>query len=192
MKFEVTVGLEKKGCFDNFFDAFKLFFEEIMEMFKSQGMAYQVLETMCWIQIQGSTSTVPIMFYDARDLAYESGILVMPEGSDEPQIVPPPSDEAGFREYLGKLSKGFSQIGVRMADTGCQDILRMVAVMNKNVKSVTQGLRQLGDPDVIELAVLADSLMVRSEFAAAQTADIIVNAFDEVASDLDANNVGTE
>lgn len=31
MKFEVTVGLEKIGVFDNFFDAFKLFFEEIMK-----------------------------------------------------------------------------------------------------------------------------------------------------------------
>jgi phage-related protein len=38
----------------------------------SQGTAWQVLETMHWIQ---ENNNEPLLFYDARDKAYKLGLL---------------------------------------------------------------------------------------------------------------------
>lgn len=56
-----------------FKEAFADMFKWVDNLLKSGGMSYQVLETAIWIERSGMD---PLFFYDARDLAYEVGVMV--------------------------------------------------------------------------------------------------------------------
>jgi len=68
--YKVTIALKDVGTRSNFADAFRLFWEEVMKMLK-EGSSWQVLETACWIDNNGKV----LHFYEARDLAYDLGVL---------------------------------------------------------------------------------------------------------------------
>lgn len=57
----------------SFKEAFTDMFKWVDNLLKSGGMSYQVLETAIWIERSGRD---PLFFYDARDLAYEIGVMV--------------------------------------------------------------------------------------------------------------------
>lgn len=63
-----TPRMERKTFKEAFTDMFKW----VDDLLQKGQMSYQVLETAIWIEV---TSGQPIMFYDARDLACEMGIL---------------------------------------------------------------------------------------------------------------------
>ncbi len=69
---------------EKFEDALKAFFEQIFKMIDEGVMAYQHLETACWIEgtfeIQGETFKAPLYFYDARDFAHDNNILEQKDG----------------------------------------------------------------------------------------------------------------
>jgi len=71
MKWKVTFAMKEIGCFDTFKDAFVALYCAIK---KESSLTYQLLETATWI-ISDVPQAVPIYFYDARDMAYNMGIL---------------------------------------------------------------------------------------------------------------------
>jgi len=68
--YEAVFALESLGSFSLFEEAFKALYHKI----KSEpNLSLQVLETATWIREE--SSKVPIMFYDARDMACNLGLL---------------------------------------------------------------------------------------------------------------------
>ncbi len=76
--YQVRVGEDQQGPFEGFAEAFKVFFEGVIRMVE-EGTSWQVLETYCWVEftgeIRGGSIRFPIMWYDARDLGYDLGLL---------------------------------------------------------------------------------------------------------------------
>ncbi len=58
---------------DTFADAFKAMHKGVVAAIKGGGLSMQTLETACWIKQEDWRN--PIMFFEARDLAYEFGLL---------------------------------------------------------------------------------------------------------------------
>ncbi|MEK7072465.1 MAG: hypothetical protein AAB969_02740 [Patescibacteria group bacterium] len=81
----VTIGLADVGVFNNFPDAFKKFWADIVKQIK-EGTSWQVLETMNWIT-RISNTQLPILFYDARDLAFNIGLITPSDYPKTPPIV---------------------------------------------------------------------------------------------------------
>jgi len=183
VKFSVTIGLREIGEFDNFFDAFKLFFDKIMESLE-KGTCFQVLETMNWIEIRAESGCrVPLMFYDARDLAFDSGILVPPAAKGQPPtVVPPPEDAQGHAAYVEKLRIGIIGIGERLSAedaNGIADVIREIFETLPALESPA-GRERIDDADG-----LAQSLReIQEGLAAATSPQAIENAYRIVASEL--------
>ena len=126
--------MENGAVYPTFEEAFVAFFRAIVEMV-SRGTSYQALETFCWIEgtfeIDGKSVSAPLYYYDARDFAYDAGILVEVEGSKMPAIANPlpkiPStdilalfvrSELGELEALARLKAEVEQLFVDKADQG--------------------------------------------------------------------------
>ncbi len=76
-----------------FVEAFVAFFKAVTELI-DQGTSYQVLETFCWIEgifdFDGKIAKMPLHFNDARDFAYDVGILIDPvDNHSMPTIADP-------------------------------------------------------------------------------------------------------
>lgn len=69
----------------NFYDAFKALYDGVSKMV-DEGTSWQALETFVWIEYENEGKKIPMFWYDARDLAYELGLLV--EKGKEVQEVP--------------------------------------------------------------------------------------------------------
>jgi hypothetical protein len=90
-KFEVLVSLKKVGEFDTFVQAFRVFFAKIKETL-AQGTSLQVFETANFITlIRGNGQKFPMDFYQARDFAYEIGLLAG-DGELQENVKEPPLD----------------------------------------------------------------------------------------------------
>ncbi len=85
--------MKKIGVYDNFVDAFKSFWSEMMSVLKTTGTSLQMLETANFIIIIDGAHKLPIGFYDARDLAYDIGLLVLEQPQSEPIVLNSPSVE---------------------------------------------------------------------------------------------------
>ncbi len=75
--FQIKIGMKDVGECATFIEAFKRFFPEVVEQYKnSRDLGW--LETTNLIIYRAATGDVnlAIGFYDARDLAYEIGLLV--------------------------------------------------------------------------------------------------------------------
>ena len=70
-----SVAGKDEGPFHTYVKAFANFFPRVTAML-SRGTSYQMLETACWIEGNFGARRYPLAFYDARDLAYDLGILV--------------------------------------------------------------------------------------------------------------------
>lgn len=70
--FELTYNLEVVGKYKNFSDAFIELYKKLKEDLK-QGISYMLLENAIWIK--SPFSDHPIMFYEARDIACNIGLL---------------------------------------------------------------------------------------------------------------------
>jgi hypothetical protein len=84
-KFVMCINLEDRSEHASFGEAFKAFFDGIMEMMRNGGTSWQALETACWIEGvfevgNGVEVRGPLMFPDARDFAIEEGILIRVNG----------------------------------------------------------------------------------------------------------------
>lgn len=91
MTFRVHAG-ENGPEFPTFEEAFVVFFTAVRELVR-KGTALQILETFCWIEgafeFRGDTHRAPLYFRNARDFAYDMGILVKNEGDEKPSIADP-------------------------------------------------------------------------------------------------------
>jgi hypothetical protein len=115
MRFQAYVNGDC-GTFTSFFEAFKVFFEKTIELLHA-GCALQILETAVWIEIETDDGgKAPIMFYDARDLGHDIGILHFDEETNKANLIPPPEDEAGQQAYQAKLANGLRELGIQMAE----------------------------------------------------------------------------
>lgn len=56
----------------SFEDAFKALYDKTMAALNGDGLSYLALETTVWIVSPGEQ---PLYFYDARDRAYDLGLL---------------------------------------------------------------------------------------------------------------------
>ncbi len=73
--FTSSVAGKDEGPFRTYAEAFANFFPRVTAMV-SRGTSYQLLETACWIEGDFGPRRIPLMFCDARDLAYDLGVLV--------------------------------------------------------------------------------------------------------------------
>jgi hypothetical protein len=71
--FTLVYALENFGPYNTFAQAFKEMYNKTKKDISEGNMSWQVLETMVWIEEKGRS--LPIMFYDARDLAHEQGLM---------------------------------------------------------------------------------------------------------------------
>lgn len=119
--FNVTVALEARGTYPTFAEAFIKFFKDIKAML-DKGTSYQVLETACWIEMETTENDGPMRmimnFYDARDLAYDLGLLV---GNGQlvepaPEIAPDRVSAAFRRNTLAQASALVDEIGNRASE----------------------------------------------------------------------------
>lgn len=112
--FNVFVG-NKVSEHAAFGEAFKAFFEAVKAMLRG-GTSWQVLETACYIEgvfeAEDKTLRSPLYFYDARDFAYDRGLLVNNGGKVD--LVDPIPDvpldlvaaryaESGLAELVGMM-----------------------------------------------------------------------------------------
>lgn len=72
--FKVKVGCENRGDFEKFVDAFSLFFTEVVEQVDS-GTTVGWLEATNFIVYTAPGKEIPMNFYQARDFAYDIGLL---------------------------------------------------------------------------------------------------------------------
>jgi len=72
--FKVTVDLQlvEEGEYPSFQQAWKRLYDEVTARFLTGGMSYLELEQACWITFCDS---LPLSFYDSRDLAYRVGLM---------------------------------------------------------------------------------------------------------------------
>lgn len=89
--FQVLVSLNELGTFESFNEAFKLFWKKIREVVREKGASYQWLETSNFIVLKKGDIEHPVGFYDAKDFAYEIGLLAgngeIQENANEPDAV---------------------------------------------------------------------------------------------------------
>jgi hypothetical protein len=117
--FSVMFNMEDVGVYENFTDAFKDFWARIMADLDS-GTSWQALESFHFIiQIEGK-SHIPMGYYDARDLAYDIGLLA-PNGEDRPTLLDAPTVEnweelveakylSVIVEYVGSLDRDLDTV----------------------------------------------------------------------------------
>jgi len=70
--YKLTFDLKEVGEYPNFKEAFIRLYLLVKESIK-EGTSWQVLETMHWIEEPNNTR--PLLFYEARDKAYQMGLL---------------------------------------------------------------------------------------------------------------------
>ncbi|MBT6691643.1 hypothetical protein HOB10_04920 [Candidatus Parcubacteria bacterium] len=96
--FSVTVGLEEKGAHSNFPAAFKQFWATIMDIL-DQGTSWQMLETTNFlVMFTEDGQRIPLDFYDARDLAFDIGLMQEVKDS-RPNMLEQPTLE-NWEEYV--------------------------------------------------------------------------------------------
>ena len=111
--FQVLVGMENLGEFPKFTEAFKLFYTKVVEEIK-RDTSHQWLETANFLVYQGEGFTQPMGFYDARDFAYDIGLLAgegeLQEGVEEPTQTAIETAYAGVaKQYLKSQLRKLSE-----------------------------------------------------------------------------------
>jgi len=100
--FRVLVGLRDIGASEKFTDAFRMFWEAVKRMVNG-GTSMQMLETSNFLVYEKADGgKIPMTFYEARDFAYDLGLLA---GHGELQNIEEPSlnaIEAGFIAVHGE------------------------------------------------------------------------------------------
>lgn len=110
----VTIGLKDIGVFNNFPEAFKKFWTEVLKTLE-EGTAWQVLETMHWITRISDKIQLPIFFYDARDLAFDIGLLTPSGQPKTPPIINDQPTVDGWQEMVRETFVSVAKSAV-MAD----------------------------------------------------------------------------
>jgi hypothetical protein len=125
--FQVTIGLKEIGEFSKFTDAFKLFYSKIIEQIK-QGTNAQFLETSNFIVYQRKGFTMAMGFYDARDFAYDIGLLA---GRGEIQNnTEEPSNEVIENAYQKIATEYFQSEQEELAGILRNILVRLKSVLN--------------------------------------------------------------
>lgn len=70
--YATVCGMDKKGKFNTFKEAWREMYTWVNDEINAGRMSHQLLETTCWIE----TDKGPIFFYDARDKAYDEGLML--------------------------------------------------------------------------------------------------------------------
>jgi hypothetical protein len=74
--FTATVNGKDEGPFETFGEAAKNFFGRVIEKIDASAMTRMTLETACWIQGDFDEKRIPMLFDDAKELAYELEIML--------------------------------------------------------------------------------------------------------------------
>ena len=118
--FKVFVGKDLPPEHPTFEAAFAVFFTQMLALIRG-GTSLQMVETGCWIEgifelaPGGKTLSAPLYFYDARDFAYDLGLLVSeggkpvladPAPSVDPSAVASRFADSGLAELRGVIEMG--------------------------------------------------------------------------------------
>ena len=104
-----AIAGEKAGPFPTFTETFCFFFQRALYV-ASHGQSLQILETSCWIIGDFGDRKIPMMFSEARDLAFDLGILVGDgEFHDPAPEVDPEIVESAFLSSALRAMSGFSR-----------------------------------------------------------------------------------
>lgn len=162
--FSVMIGMEDKGVHSNFPAAFKQFWEAIMVALEG-GTSYQWLETANYlVMFTEDGQRLPLDFYDARDLAYDIGLLEQVE-SGKPNVLEQPTMEnwevyvaeryqrvpeemmlamqCDLMEHLGRLLKTLDEIGDLDGDDEARNCLMRIRSAATYIREETKA--SLGD-----------------------------------------------
>lgn len=134
--FRVIVGLEDICDRDTFVEAFRVFFDKIKEMIEA-GTSWQALETTNFIVFisqdeDGKTRSIQMNFYQARDFAYEIGLMAG-KGELQESVEEPPPDviQRAFSKALGEHVKGEFVEAIHTLDMFRQEQLRLIRLARR-------------------------------------------------------------
>lgn len=118
LKFEVTVNWKNIGIRNNFFDAFSLFWTEIIKLHEADACQCIILADMDWMHnmtISDGNVRVFMAFYEIKKLALDCGLLTYRKWEIPPDINPLPTEADKLTEYYVKLKDGIDRIGASHA-----------------------------------------------------------------------------
>lgn len=156
----VTIGLADVGVFNNFPDAFKKFWTDALKQLE-KGTTWQVLETMNWIT-RISNTQLPILIYDARDLAFDIG-LITPSGQPKtPPIINEAPTVEGWEEMVRERFVSLTRSGAMacfdQADKSLEELLS-ATMENGSSEEMIAEIRNM----IQELAKSADQSSSKME-----------------------------
>lgn len=73
LTYQFQIMSDRKPLRASFMEAWNDMYEWVNEQLASGGMAYQILESAIWIETNEGGHKHPVMFYEARDRAYNEG-----------------------------------------------------------------------------------------------------------------------
>ncbi len=194
LKFTPIIGMEDKGVFDNFYDAFKLLWDELTVIVE-RGTSLQFLETACFLEISSDNYKIPLSFYDARDLAYDCGLIVPDESapkSGPPPLVPPPTDPEGQQEYLRQLCDGLSELGCRLASTYYRYMLGELKELGTNTQITTNAIVESAKGTEIETEVIESARDILEQTTAAVNTGLDDSEITKLAISQAYQDIGEE
>ena len=97
--YKVAISLIDVAIFDNFYDAFKDFWTRILTIIK-EGTSFRFIETACWIERCNKATKIPMFIYDARDLAFDIGLLKENPEPKQPPIINDQPTVDGWEEIV--------------------------------------------------------------------------------------------
>lgn len=107
--FIATVNGKDEGPFETFGEAAKNFFGRVIEKIDTGAMTFMTLETACWIQGEFDGKRSPMLFDDAKDLAFDldimldGGAIANPLPTVDPKLV-----EAAFAKTKQSMITGLN------------------------------------------------------------------------------------
>lgn len=130
--YEVIISLEPIGQYESFKTAYFKFIEEIKTILK-QGSSWQWLETMNFlVRIDPSGSTIPMPFYEARDFAFDVGLMKKDTAEIQPDAIEPTAEIVlqAYHDYEEQM--GFAQL---------QELGEMIGKLHKQTMDLKNELQ---------------------------------------------------
>lgn len=108
--FIATVNGKDEGPFETFGEASKNFFGRVIEKIDTGAMTVMALETACWIQGEFDGKRIPMLFDDAKELAFDLEIMLNGGAIADPlPTVDPKLVEAAFAKAKQSMITGLNK-----------------------------------------------------------------------------------
>ena len=81
--FKAVYSLKEIGSFETFKEAFKALYDIVQAELGKVTLSWQILEAATWIENTSQMINLPVLFFDARDIACDKGWLVNGKWQEE-------------------------------------------------------------------------------------------------------------